>query len=246
MTFPTIPTVGAGRVLTAVQADTTATRTFASLTGLTKNAGDLLIAIVLAYQTNINGDVFASWSGGFTEFFDDGSNGVAAVAAAYKISTGAETGTHTVSQGGTVTGHAALITLSIPGISVPPQAGSLNRSLPPDPGSFSPSWGTRDTLWIAVALCGETSTTGSFTGVASAPTNYSDYADTGISADVVGGIEGAVAFRQLAAASEDQGAFTMDTTNARGAGFVIAVRPVEAAALPIVVPSQAVHQSYNW
>ena len=42
MAFPSIPT--GGRVLTTNQADTSGTRTFPSLSSLTKNSGDLLIA----------------------------------------------------------------------------------------------------------------------------------------------------------------------------------------------------------
>jgi len=52
VTFPTIPTVAATRVVTGVQANTTATRTFPNLSGLTKNSGDLLIAIVVGYQSS--------------------------------------------------------------------------------------------------------------------------------------------------------------------------------------------------
>jgi hypothetical protein len=71
MAFPTIPTVGAGRALVAVQANTTAARTFPSLSSLTKNAGDRLIAICVAYQTGTGTDAaFSSWGGGFTEVAD--------------------------------------------------------------------------------------------------------------------------------------------------------------------------------
>jgi hypothetical protein len=45
------PTVATGRVLTVNQANTTATRTFPDLSGLTKTPGDLLIAICVVYQS---------------------------------------------------------------------------------------------------------------------------------------------------------------------------------------------------
>jgi hypothetical protein len=231
MTFPTIPTVAAGRVLTTVQANTTATRTFPSLSGLTKNSGDLLIAIAIAYQSSVTNAAFSSWGGGFTEFHDSSSSTTMAIGIAYKWSDGSETGTFTVTQAATVTGHCALILLSIPGahLTTPPEAGSRasGTTTAANSGSFNPAgWGTEDTLWIAVGGSGETSTTGSFTGLASAPTNYSNYVDTGISSDVVGGVEGAVAFRQLNAASEDVGAFSVDVSNARSAEVIIAVRGV--------------------
>lgn len=227
MPYPVIPT--GGRVVTATTTGTTSPRTFPSLTGLTKNAGDTLIAIVVCYQTTAAaGSIFGSWGASFTEIGDFGGSTNGCIGVAYKISDGTETGTFTVTQAATITGQAAFILLSIPGghPTTPPEAGSSAQGTPPDPASFNPSgWDLEDTLWIAVALCGETALTGSFTGIASAPTNFTDYAQTGISADAVGGVEGAVAFRQQGVTSQDVGTFSMDTSNARGTACVIAVRP---------------------
>lgn len=230
MTFPTIPTTGEGRVLTTFQANTTSPRTFPNLSSLTKNSGDLLIAIIAAYQTSTGTNAaFSSWGGSFNEFHDSATSTTMAMGAAYKWSDGTETGTFTVAQAGTITGHAAMILLSIPGAhpSTPPEAGSrASGTGAADPASFDPAgWGAEDTLWIAVAGNGETSTTGSWTGLASAPTNFGNYVDTGLSGDAVGTVEAAVAFRQLNASSLDVGPFTGDTSNARDAAFVIAVRP---------------------
>lgn len=231
MAFPTIPTVAAGRVLTAVQANTTAARTFPSLSSLTKNNGDLLIAIVVGYQTSTGTNAaFSAWGGGFTEFHDSASATTMAIGIAYKWSTGSETGTFTVTQAATITGQATMILLSIPGAhaSTVPEAGSRasGTTAAPNPAAFDPAgWAAEDTLWIAVGASGETATTGSFTGIASAPANYSGYVDTGISADVVGGLDAAVAFRQINASSEDVAAFSMDVSNTRSGAVVIAVRP---------------------
>jgi hypothetical protein len=237
VSFPTIPTVAAGRVLTAVEADATGARTFPSLTGLTKLENDLLMAIIVCYQSSAGagapgGTVFSAWGASFIEFCDQmtTNSSTMAIGAAYKWSTGAETGTFDVTQSATVTGHAAMILLAINGahISTPPEVGTIanGTAAAADPGSLNPTnWDIEDTLWIAVGASGETATTGSYTGIASAPTNYTNYADTGISADVVGGVEGAVGFRQLAAASEDPGAFSVDVSNARNSALLIAVRP---------------------
>jgi hypothetical protein len=230
--FPTIPTAAAGRVLSNVQANTTATRTFPSLTGLTKNSGDLLIAIVVAYQTSTGTNAaFSGWTAGWTEFHDSATSTTMAIGMAYKWSTGSETGTIAVTQAATITGHAAMFLLSIPGAhpTTPPEAGgrASGTSAAANPTSLDPAgWGSEDTLWIAVGANGEDATTGSFTGVASpGPTNYTDYAESGISGDVVGGVEAAVAFRQIAAASEDVGVWSVDLSNARNAAVVIAVPP---------------------
>lgn len=232
MAFPVIPTSGT-TLLTTGQADTTAARTFPSLSSLTKSAGDLLIAIVISYQASVTNATFGTWGASFTEFLDVGTGGsTMGIGAAYKFSTGSETGTFTVTQAATVTGHASLHLMSISGAhaTAPPEGGSFvsGTTSAADPGAFSPSWGADDTLWISIGANGETSLTGSFTGFSASPTNYSTAVGT-ITTDVIGGIANAVAFRQLNTASEDVGTWSLDTSNARNAAAVIAVRPVPAA-----------------
>jgi hypothetical protein len=233
VTFPTIPDSASGRIIFSLQANTTATRTFPNLGTLTKNPGDLLIAICVCYQSSLTANVFSGWGTGWTEFHDSAGSSLMCVGMAYKWSTGSETGTFSVTQGGTITGHAALLVMSIPGAHAtsPPEAGSRasGTSTAADPAAFSPSWGADDNLWIAVGGAGETSTTGSFTGLNTAPTNYAGYFGTNFTSDVVGGTGQAVAFRQLNAASEDVAGFGVDTSNARNAAVVIAVRPAPAA-----------------
>lgn len=230
MAFPTIPTVAAGRVLVAVQADTTATRTFPSLTGLTKNAGDRLIAICIAYQTSTGTNAaFSGWTGSFGEIHDSATSTTMAIGVAEKISTGSETGTVAVTQAGTITGHACFILMSIPGAhaSSPSEVGGRTSGVNSnaDGGAFDPSWPAEDILWIAVCGNGETATGGSWQGIIGGPASYTDVVLTGQSADVVGGVEGGVAFQQLNADSEDPAAWNTDLTNARWGALTIAVRP---------------------
>lgn len=238
MTFPTIPTVAASRLLVAVQANTTATRTFPSLTGLTKNAGDRIIAIVIAYQTSTGTNAaFSGWTGSFSEIHDSATSTTMAIGVAEKISDGTETGTFAVTQAGTITGHAVFILMSIPGAhaSTPSEVGgrASNTTIAAAIASLNPAgWDAEDTLWIAIGGCGESSTTGSFDGMTAGPTNFTNYEETAISADAVGGVQGAVAFRQLNAASLDADNFTMDLTNARNAGAMIAVRPAPTLLVP--------------
>lgn len=243
MAFPDIPTVGAGRVLTAVQANTTAARTFPNLSSLTKNAGDLLLAFVAAYQSSTLAASFSSWGASFTEFFDTaGGSSTILLGGAYKVSDGTETGTFTVTQNTTITGHAAMLLMSIPNAhrTVPPEAGTVvfGTTSAANPASLSPSWGTDDTLWISLAGIGETSTGGTFTGLATSPTNYSGDVLSSISADAVGGVQIGVGFRQLNTASEDIGTWSLDTSNARNAAVAIAVRSQPPLQLPFVVMPQ--------
>jgi hypothetical protein len=122
-----------------------------------------------------------------------------------------------------------MILMSIPGAhgTSQPESGGYATGVNSnaDPGTLNPGWGTDEILWIAVCGCGETGTGGAFQGVIGSGTNYTDFFVTGISADVVGGIEGAVAFRQLSTALEDPSAFNTDTSNARWGAITIAVRP---------------------
>jgi len=209
MAFPTIPTAAAGRVLSVTATSPAGTHTSPSLTSLTKNSGDLLIAIVIIYDGNSTNAEFSSWGGGFTEFGDFAGTATMGIGCAYKWSDGTETGTFTVTSADTSTNDSAFFLLSIEGAhaTTPPEAGSfVTGTGSSDPASFNPAgWDAEDTLWIAVGGSGETGTGGIYTGITAAPTNYTDYADSGISADAVGGVEGAVAFRQLNAASEDVG-----------------------------------------
>lgn len=244
MAFPTIPTVAASRVLTANISGAGTARTFPDLNGLTKNSGDLLIAIIVAYQSSSGsgapgGTVFSSWGASFTEFCDQmtTNSSTMAIGAAYKISNGTETGTFTVTQAATITGDASLILLSIPGAHplTAPEVGTIanGTTSAANPSALDPvNWGAEDTLWIAVAASGMTSGTGSWTGIASAPANYGNYADTAtVDNSVVGQTEAAVAFRQLNASSEDVATFTLDTSNARNSALLIAVRGIIEQAL---------------
>lgn len=230
MTFPTIPT--GARIVSSVQQNATATRTI-DLTGLTKNAGDLLIAIFVGYNTSTGTNAaFSGWTTGWTEFHDSATNGTLPIGMAYKWSDGTET-TLSATQAATITGHCAMLVMAIPNAhgSTPPEAGS-RASQPagatlPDPAAFNPTgWDVEDTLWIAVAGEGQSSATGSWTGLgATAPTNYTDMARSTI-ADVLNSTQVGVCFRQLAAASEDVGTWGADTSNSLHAAVVIAVRPM--------------------
>ena len=248
MAFPTIPTVGAGRVLTAVQANTFATRTFPNLSSLTKNAGDLLIAIVMGYGTTAANDAaWGSWTGGFNEFRDENETAgtFPTYGMAYKWSDGTEATAISVTQAATITGHAAFILLSIPGAHpiTPPEAdgGARASNAVPSVGpGFNPSgWDVEDTLWIAVGMTGETATAGSFTGPgATAPTGYTDQVTTALSGDVVGGVQMAASFKQLAAANDTTSPISysaMDVSNSRNAICLVAVRPAPDPIRPVLL-----------
>jgi len=227
--FPSIPTAADNRILWVTGLTCASPLTSPSLTTLNNNAGDLLIAIAVIYDGNSTNAEFSSWGGSFTEFVDQATTATMGIGCAYKFSDGTETGTFTVTTADTSTNDYAFCLLSIPSAhpTTPPEGGTIanGTAAAADPGSFNPAgWDVEDTLWIAVAGTGETSTTGTYTGTASAPANYTGFSGSGISADVVGGVDAAVAFRTLRAASEDVGTFSVDISNARNSALVLAVR----------------------
>lgn len=245
MAFPTIPTSGAGTIVSQLNTAGGATKTFTNiLNGLTKSSGDLLLAICVIYDGNSTNAEFSSWTAGWTEFGDIATTTTMGIGAAYKFSNGAESGNLAVTTADTSANDSAMIVMAIPGAHAtsPPEIGgtSSGTTSTATPNSISPSWGAEDTLWIPICGCGEDATTGSFTGITNIPpTNYSNQLNTGISADVVGGIEAAVAFRQLNAASEDPGNFGNDTSNARWRCALIAVRPSSAVTTPQALTATA-------
>jgi hypothetical protein len=206
--------------------------------------------IVTAYQASVTNATWSGWPSGWTEFIDQGNSATPTMSfgAAYKWSDGTEVNVQTVTQATTITGHADMILMSIPGVhpTTPPEATAISASTAAaaTPNTLDPAgWGAEDTLWIALAGSGETSTTGSFTGLAATPpTNFSDFFQTGISSDVVGGVDSAVAFRQLNQSSLTVGAFAPDLSNARNAILAIAVRPAPIPVMPFTVKTQ----NWNW
>jgi hypothetical protein len=231
VTFPTTPTTGANTLLASVQGTATTTHTFGSLTTLDNASGDLLIAVIVLYQASGTANAFSSWGGGFTEFGDSASatNPSMAMGCAYKISDGTETGTFTVTS--SISGRSAMFLMSVKnwhGTTVPEVAFSAaTTTTAQDPPSLNPAgWDTEDTLWIAVAAGGQTSLTGSWGGITSAPTNYTNYAESSIAGgDAVGACQIAVAFRGNAVSAENPGSFTTDTSPEIERAATIAIRP---------------------
>lgn len=241
MAFPTIPTTGANTLLSSTTSPASTTHTFPSLTTLAPAAGDLIIAICVQYQGGTANAEFSSWGAGLTEFLDDAlgsGTGNGANGFAYKIATGSESGTFTVTSAHSF--KSVNILMRIPagtwhGSTAPAVTASARAAgLAADPASLSPSWGAGDTLWISVAGQTETSTTGSPPTLTASPTNYSGDLIVARVADAVGDITAGVGFRQLNAASEDVGTWTgTNLTRGNGIAAVIAVRPAPLPSGPV-------------
>jgi hypothetical protein len=244
MAFPTIPTVAGSKLKAVVQADTTATRTI-DFTGLAQNVGDRIIVVCIAYQTSTGTNAaFSGWTNGFTEIHDSATSTTMAIGVAEKIITNPPEVGVSVTQAGTITGHAALIAMVISGThsSTPSEVGGRGSSAAGGivTSAFNPAgWDTpEETLWILVGAHGETSLTGSYTGIGTGtPSPFGNVAKTGMSGDVIGAVEGGVAFNQSTSASDLGTAWSgTDTSNARGAAVMIAVRPAAAIAPTTITP----------
>lgn len=154
----------------------------------------------------------------------------------WKVADGSEGGSVEITSGNShVSVHVAV---RITGGTGAPVISSVNVST--DPPSLTPPWGSAQTLWMALCTArGDTGLTPQITG---APSSYSglvaiDNGGTGNASAAA-----AVAFRELAAASEDPGAFTV-TGQVVAKAITIAIEP-EVVAVDIDVPlSETVTES---
>jgi hypothetical protein len=217
MSFPTVVAVNGGN----------ATVDATSVTINLPDGSDVANRLILLFFTSDGGGESFTWPTGFTEILAEGrtdfTNGVA-----YQFTTGSEgyasTGATTTL---TITSveQSAHTTYLLSGVdtATPPEAATATTgtSTAPNSGSLNPAgWGTEDTLWFTFASAnGLSSTTPRFSGY---PTNYTN-GRSDISAGGNGVVQG-VARRELNAASEDPGAFTIDTS-AGWRASTIGVRP---------------------
>jgi hypothetical protein len=98
--------------------------------------------------------------------------------------------------------------------------GELGNSTSPNSTAITPSWGSADTLFIS--LLGINTSSGSPT-VSAYPTNYTGN-NSNITEGSLSGVGVAWATRELAAATDDPGAWTLTAANAWSAQTV-AIRP---------------------
>src|SRR3990172_3555172 len=186
----------------------------------TVNAGELLLVV---YGGDANGARTATIPSPWVELLDyDGSAGPMLYIGG-KIADGTEGGgTVTITTSGVERG--AYWTGAIGNwhgtTMAEVAAGVEGTGTAANPGNLTPSWGSADTLWIACAAADVGSTT--FTA---APANYTGLVN--VEEGSAGGASVAVAFRDLAAASDDPGTFTNDSE--QWAASVIAIRPAAGA-----------------
>ena len=190
-------------------------------------SGDLLIAFIgLENLTRTGLAQFSAWSDGFIEIKDKTTGGTAgaSVGVAYKFSDGTEGANISVDSVDAERAAHCMYRISSASLASAPEitAGASASSSAPDPDNLVPVLLTRDYLWMALAAYNKIAAT--ITGF---PTNY------GSNQVNIGQFSGAtvgVATRELAAAAENPGVFTMDASEIWQA-FTLAVTPLGTALL---------------
>lgn len=190
----------------------------------TVNSGDLLISLVEVRNAG-TWTKPTGWND-IATISQAGGGSVGKLNGFYKISDGTEAGTTpTWTASVSTTGEWQTIRVTSWHGTTPPEATTASGDgTNANPPSLTPSWGSADTLWIAVA---GNSATGDTTGFTAAPTNYGSLQSYGTSS---GGstCNIATATRQLAASSDDPGTFT-PSSNRFWTSATIGVKPAAAA-----------------
>ena len=221
-------------------ADTTTGGSTSNTTGIVTypaniSAGNLLVCLIVSTSTsNIS---FAN--DGWNSLVDgDFVTAAGAIGIGYKFAAGGESGTFSagIGQARPCEWKCWRITGAHP--STPPEVAIATAvSTSPDPPSRDPAgWATEATLWMA--LYGYRAQVG-VTGVTGTPANYTNHDGPFTHSTVIATI-GAMR-RELAAASEDPGAFTIAASTSNF-GATLAIRPAPPAAA-IEIPLAAASAS---
>lgn len=200
-------------------------------------SGETLLVLIRVASAGV-----IDWPAGWTELFDDASDASNdQTAAAYRKADGTEGATITLSSASAKFAALAwrINAAADPTVTAPQFATlAVGTSANPNPGSLSPTGGAKDYLWLAVGGWeGEqTSPPGTF------PASYTLNqigADSGIAGLVATNCRVAGAGRQLNAATEDPGTYTISASDDWTA-TTIAVHPSVAQTFFQTLPATAV------
>ncbi|MCK5319193.1 MAG: hypothetical protein KAJ55_14875 [Anaerolineales bacterium] len=218
MTFPAVETTA-----TSVTSSSLTTHTIDTPAGVV--SGDLLIAFI-AMENDGADPQYSGWSDGFTEIKDKLTGGLAGanVGVAYKFSDGTEGANITVSSVDAERAAHAMFRISSASLASAPEisAGGSGLSAAPDPDNLIPVLLTRDYLWLVLA--GYEKDDETITGF---PTNYGS---NQVTSSMFSGATIGIATRELAAAAENPGVFSMSGAEEWQA-FTLAVTPLGTATL---------------
>lgn len=158
-------------------------------------------------------------SGGWNPLYNVAGGGdLRRFAAYYKVASGSEGATVSVSASGACRWSASSCRIS--GYQGNPEAGTTatGSSANPNPPSLAPTWGSAKTLWLAVE--------GDIAASSTTPTPPTNYIDQVTSLHFTNPFRSRTAFarRELEAASDDPGTFTIGASG-QWAANTVAIRP---------------------
>lgn len=213
MTFPVVQTTNTG-VNESANATSHTVNLPASIA-----AGDLLL-IIAEFLSNPGTVSVTGWT-----FIQTDANGTAIfVSYLWKLATGSEGATATLTTSNSVHGNYISYRISgWDGVTAPATGtATTGSSSNPDPPSLTPSWGAQDTLWIPVEGHANTA------AITTAPTNYTNLITISVNSSSVSSAQ-----RQLNAATENPGTFTSSGTPNTWVAQTIAIKPPASANYPL-------------
>lgn len=207
MAFPTV----AATALSSYATNDAGARSATLPAGI--SAGHLLVAIFAFSAERTFSD-----PSGWTRLSYASSSGTAALAVFYKIAAGSDANPSITPSGTTRSAHITFRITDHGAASTAPEVGTsaTGSSTTPNPPSLAPSWGSEDTLWLALGA-------GMAGAVNSYPTSYSNGLSQAASTVVAMSAE-----RQLAASSEDPSTFALNASG-NWTAQTLAVRPLSSA-----------------
>jgi len=194
------------------------------------SSGNLLI-VIFGFRGGTNQTI--TWPSGYASFFRADQSTNVGVAAAYRQADGTEGTTITVTTSANArTSHNSyrITGAADPAVRAPESINSNGNNANPNPASLTPTGGAKDFLWIALEVNNAGTTT-----ITGWPTSYTG----GIQAN--GSSQNSTtgsAVRQLNAASEDPGTFTISSSIAWAAGTLV-VHPAASVDIQVTVSHTA-------
>lgn len=181
-------------------------------------AGDLLIVLAGIQTASITITDPVGW----TQFLDAeqiGANTGVRLRGWYKIAAGSDTCSFSTSAN-RASAHNSYRISGYQGVPVGLTATGQNAN--PNPPSLSPSWGEDKTLWLSAAAV----RSGTTANISSPPASYTDLLNT-VSTTIssVANIRMGSARRELQAATEDPGNFTLSVSTQDWVAATVAIRP---------------------
>lgn len=183
------------------------------------SAGQLLI-IAISFSANVNATLPGTWT---AELVDNGDSGTSTgLWIAWKFASGSEGASVNVTSSGSCQSAHASARFTGMHASAAPEAGTVTvtvNSTTHNPTSLTPSWGSADTLFMALVGWRNAART-----ISSYPTNYTDNQTSKNNSG--GGNQGAIAFatRNVTGTSDDPGSFTLNAASG-GQCITLAIRP---------------------